>query len=129
MNIVDQIKARAYGDRIAIREGDVEISFDTLFSAVDEVRGQLLTNACFQQSGVPRIGVYFPNGLGYIVVALAVLETGACFVPIPDELTECECEDLIQQTALHGVVSVKDEDDTEEVIDLPCGWVKHRCGS
>lgn len=117
-NIVEEIKGRGYGARVAIREGEREISFDDLFAAVAEVRGRLLACDVFRQKAViPRIGVGFPNGLGYIVVALAVLEAGACFVPIPDELTECERADLMVATALHGVV----RDDGEGGFDLPLG--------
>ncbi len=105
MNIVGEIKAREHGARIAIRDGERELSFDALFAAVQVVREHLLESSVFHQEGVPRVGVRFPNGLGYIVVALAVLETGACFVPIPDELTQPERDDLTAKTALHGIVS------------------------
>ncbi|MCP5537927.1 MAG: acyl--CoA ligase [Akkermansiaceae bacterium] len=121
MIIVDEIKGRAHGSRVAIREGGNDISFDALFHAVAQVRNQLLAHPAFHQSVVPRIGVRFPNGLGYIVVALAVLETKACFVPIPDELTGCEREQLIGETALHGVVSWVESGNPDSVIDLPLG--------
>jgi len=126
MNIVDVIKLRGHGARIAIRDEGREISFAELFSAVEEVRDQLLAHAAFHQHGVARIGVRFPNGFGYIVVALAVLEAKACFVPIPDELTESERQKLIKETALHGVVSLSDDGASSEYsinlpINLPLG--------
>lgn len=119
MIIVDEIKKREHGVRIAIREGDRDLSFDDLFIAVDEVRDHLLAHSAFQKSGVPRIGVRFPNGLGYIVVALAVLETRACFVPIPDELTGRERDKLISETGLHGIVSYADDDTWSSGFQLP----------
>jgi long-chain acyl-CoA synthetase len=121
MIIIDAIKERAHGARVAIREGERELTFDELFFAVAELRDRLLTCPPFRQPGVPRIGVRFPNGLGYIVVAMAVLETKACFVPIPDELTKRERDILIGETALHGVVSVMGLDDVELGIELPLG--------
>jgi len=113
MNIVEEIRCQGHGKRIAICDGDLEISYDLLLAAVDEVRGKLQSHPAFAQHTLPRIGVRFPNGLGYIVIALAVIEAGACFVPIPDELTERERQKLIQETALHAIV-------------LPtqgCGWL------
>ncbi len=63
---------------------------------------------CFRKGGIPRVGVVFPNGPAYITVALAVLDAGACFVPIPDELTESEREILIATTSLDCLVNADD---------------------
>ncbi len=41
-------------------------------------------------------------------IALAVLDAGACFVPIPDELTESERDSLIATTALDCLVRADD---------------------
>ena len=105
MNIVEKIKRQSHGERIAIQDGDLKISYDAIFDAVREVRGQLLAYPAFSDPCLPRIGVRFPNGLGYIVLALAVIDAGACFVPIPDELTDPERLKLIRETALHAVLS------------------------
>jgi long-chain acyl-CoA synthetase len=121
MIIIDAIKERAHGARVAIHEGERELTYDELFFAVAELRDRLLAYPAFSQRGVPRIGVRFPNGLGYIVVAMAVLETKACFVPIPDELTKRERDILIEETALHGVVSIMDSDGAGLGIELPLG--------
>lgn len=109
MNIVREIKNREHGNLTAIRDGDREVSFDDLFSRVEEVRAQLVSHPAFRDHALPRIGVRFPNGLAYIVVALAVLDGGACFVPIPDELTGYERQRLIRETSLHGMVSASDQ--------------------
>ncbi|BDS07789.1 AMP-binding protein [Oceaniferula spumae] len=116
MNIVEEIKKRRHGSLIAIKDGDLQLSFDDLFKAVAEVSAQLQGHSAIADNELPRIGVKFPNGLGYIVVALAVLESRACFVPIPDELTEAEQQTLISETALHGVISASPEGN----IQLPC---------
>lgn len=104
MNIVSEIRKRGHGELIAIREKDRTISFNQLFEAVDAARSQLAIQPGFSEKNVPRVGVIFPNGAAYIVVALAVLEAGACFVPIPDELTATERNELIVTTALDYVI-------------------------
>jgi len=104
MNIVAEIRNQEHGQRIAICDSDLEISYDMLLAAVDGLRAKLETHPAFSLNTLPRIGVRFPNGLGYIVIALAVIEAGACFVPIPDELTEVERQKLIEKTALHAIV-------------------------
>ena len=108
MNIVTEIRKKAHGDLIAIRGEGVSITFDSLFAAVDEIRARLMDLPYFKKGEIPRIGVIFPNGSAYITVALAVLDAGACFVPIPDELTESERESLIATTALDCLVKADD---------------------
>ena len=120
MNIVQEIKKQQYGSRIAIQDGELELSFDALFLATDEIRAHLVKHAAFCTHNLPRIGVRFPNGLGYILLAIAVVETGACFVPIPDELTEEERDELIRVTALHAVISIaQGESNDAHAIELP----------
>jgi len=122
MNIVERIKRQSHGGRVAIQDGDLAISYDWLFEEVGKIRQCLEAQKFFSGADapeVPRIGVCFPNGLGYILVALAVVESGACFVPIPDELTEAEREGLIRTTALHAVLSWENE--AGAGIRLPLG--------
>ena len=104
MNIVHEIRKKNHGALVAVRSGGKIVTFTELFEAVDEVAAELRARPQFQKPGVPRIGVRFPNGAAYIVVALAVLEAGACFVPIPDELTDPERDRLAGDTALDGFV-------------------------
>ena len=104
MNIVSEIRKKKHGHLVAIRGEGLHITFDSLFAAVDEIREQLTALGCFNKGNVPRVGVIFPNGPAYIAVALAVLDAGACFVPIPDELTESERDTLISTTALDCIV-------------------------
>jgi len=104
VNIVREIKKQGHGDLVAIRGEGLRITFDSLFSAVDEIRSQLMELRCFHEGKIPRVGVIFPSGPAYIAVALAVLDAGGCFVPIPDELTESERKTLISTTALDCVV-------------------------
>jgi len=109
MNIVREIRQRHPDSLLAVISETEKVSFGELFDAVDQVTGLLQQHAAFQVEGIPRIGVRFPNGLAYIIVALAVLQTGSCFVPIPDELTKTERERLMNDTALHAVVSATDD--------------------
>ena len=114
MNIVAKIRQQNHGSLPAIHSGTEKISFSALFSAVDEIRSHIETLPCFDNNIRPRIGVIFPNGSSYIAVALAVLDAGACFVPIPDELTHAERETLIQLTSLDLLIAAD-----ESGIPLP----------
>ena len=119
MNIVREIRQRHPDSLLAVISESAEVSFGELFLAVDQVTGFLQEHEAFQTDKTPRIGVRFPNGLAYIVVALAVLQTGSCFIPIPDELTEIERERLMNDTALHAVVEATD---TGQLLPLDLGY-------
>lgn len=108
MNIVQEIRSQNHGSRLAVKWQGTDLSFDELFTAVDQISSTLRAYPAFQVADIPRIGVRFPNGLAYIAVALAVLESGACFVPIPDELTDSERDQLISDTSLHAFIQAED---------------------
>lgn len=116
MNIVSEIRNRQHGERLAICGEGAEITFTSLFAAVDGIRTELRRLPCFGSGGIPRIGVIFPNGAAYIAVALAVLDAGGCFVPVPDELTPAERDALMAETALDGVIRA-----SESGFALPLG--------
>jgi len=105
VNIVSEIRKRSHGTLPAVCGEEAEITFEELFEAVDKIRTLLRERGCFQKGGVPRVGVRFPNGPAYIAVALAVLDAGGCFVPVPDELADAEREAMIEEAALDCLLS------------------------
>ncbi|MFK7912108.1 MAG: class I adenylate-forming enzyme family protein [Akkermansiaceae bacterium] len=122
MNIIAEIRKQNHGSLPAVIHGERVISFDELFTLVDEIKKQLVSrHGILDGSGacIPRIGVAFPNGLGYIILAMAVIDAGACFVPIPDELTKCERERLIRDTALHAILTPDEGNSGVGAIKLP----------
>jgi long-chain acyl-CoA synthetase len=120
VNIVSEIRKRGHGGLAAVRGEGAEITFGELFGAVDEIRARLVELGCFRKGGVPRVGVRFPNGPAYIAVALAVLDAGGCFVPVPDELAAAEREAMVAETALDCLVSA---DDAGKPLPLGLGGV------
>lgn len=105
MNIVDEIRRRGWRDELtAVREGGREIGFGELFELVDGIAGGLRELECYKRGGVARVGVIFPSGVGYICVALAILEAGGCLVPVPEELTAGERGELIGRTGVEALL-------------------------
>lgn len=122
MNIVEEVRKQGHGQRVAIAGEGGEITFGELFGAVDEISKRLRVLECFQRGGVPRVGVIFPNGAGYMVVALAVLDAGGCFVPVPEELTEAERDVLISETGLEALVV--DGEGFELALGMGCAEIR-----
>ncbi len=109
MNIVDQISLRASAERPAIIADGVTLSFGDLFEQVSAAAAWLDRCKGFRCDGVPRIGLACGNGVNYIVLALAILKAGGCLVPLANELTEIERQEIYERTSLHGVISGQGE--------------------
>lgn len=82
----------------------VVIHYGDLLSKISCAALWLRHQSAFQSEGVPRVGLACPSGIDYIILALAILKAGGCLVPIAEELTAEEREDLISRTGLSGVV-------------------------
>ncbi|MBL9183614.1 MAG: acyl--CoA ligase [Verrucomicrobiaceae bacterium] len=112
MNIVDLIFERHHGPEMAVISPDGSLSYAGLHARVLETEHALRRDASWPTHAKrPRIGLHAPSGPDYIVLALAILKAGACFVPIPSELTASEQAELIQRTSLHAVLRAKNADD------------------
>jgi len=112
MNIVDLIFERHHGPEMAVISPDGSLSYAGLHARVLETEHALRRDASWPSHAKrPRIGLHAPSGPDYIVLALAILKAGACFVPIPSELTASEQAELIERTSLHAVLRAKDADD------------------
>lgn len=109
MNIVDQIALRASAESPALVADGETTTFGELFERVSTVAMWLVQHPGFNRSRVPRIGLACASGVDYIVLALAILKAGGCLVPLADELTEAERQDLINRTGLSGVILGRNE--------------------
>ncbi|RYD32329.1 MAG: hypothetical protein EOP85_21845, partial [Verrucomicrobiaceae bacterium] len=105
MNIVDQIALRASEERPAIISGGEVLTFGELLKRASGLASWLSRRPGFRRDGVPRVGLACGNGVDYIVLALAILKAGGCLVPLADELTAAERREIIDRTALCGVLS------------------------
>ncbi|MDB6140759.1 MAG: Long-chain acyl-CoA synthetase, partial [Verrucomicrobiaceae bacterium] len=101
-NIVESIRARAVPGALALAHGGREVTYAELMAQMGGLAERL--RSCFPEARRLRIGVQFPSGLDYVPVALAVLAAGFCFVPVPDELAVTEKAELLERTALDGLI-------------------------
>jgi len=104
VNIVDQIAQRVSAERPALIADGVTLNYRELLEKVSRAADWLARLPGFHAGGTPRVGLACGNGVDYIILALAILKAGGCLVPLADELTSAEREDLAQRSALRGVV-------------------------
>ena len=106
MNLVDLIFAQANRDAVALVCDERTLTFGALDPAVGHA-AKLLMEAGLPvraEGVVPRIGLACPNGLDHVILALAILRTGGCLVPVAGELAAPEREALIGAVGLHAVI-------------------------
>lgn len=66
----------------------------------------------------PRVGLHCPNGIDYIILSIGILLADACLVPLAEELTAAEREDIIATTSLDLIVrrSATDQPDAFDIL-------------
>ncbi len=100
MNIVETIFREADRTATALVCGDETISYGQLIERADAVAKRIAA------SPAARVGLDCPNGITHVVLALAIVRTGKCLVPLASELAPRERERIIRET---GVGAILDE--------------------
>ena len=98
MNIVSAIFERNSDDAPAIIHGGGAISYRELHDRVRLLSSALTNHALWPRSAIPRIALSYPSGPDYVALALAILNAGGCLLPVPDELTQCERDQVLATT-------------------------------
>lgn len=106
VNAVDRIAAIAHEmpNHPAIIAGQRRWTYAQLVERVDVVAKHLASHVRAENAHVPRVGLACPDGVGYIVLSLALLRLNVCVVPIASELASAEREQLVQSLGLSRLV-------------------------
>ncbi len=111
MNIVDLIFQRSTATDTAVISPELRLTFGELEQRMNTCGQRMSADTAWPRKARPRIGLDAPSGTDYIVVALSILKQGACFVPIPGELTATERTQLAKSTALDAIVHARSAED------------------
>jgi long-chain acyl-CoA synthetase len=82
-----------------------KLTFGELGAMVDSAATQIEAAGVLDKDrGATRIGLNCPNGLAHVVLALAVVRSGGCLVPIASELSTREREALAASLGLDTIL-------------------------
>jgi long-chain acyl-CoA synthetase len=98
MNIVEAIYERADRAAIALICDDVEISYGQLLDDAEAVASRL------RGSAAGRVALDCPNGVAHVVLALGIVSSGKCLVPLASELAPPERERVIRETGVGAIL-------------------------
>lgn len=99
MNLIAEIAQRHPAEAVAIISRDRSVTYGELFTSAEKIAAEI-REAAQPLGRHPRIGLHCPNGLDYIILAMGILLADACLVPLAEELTEKEREEVSLITAL-----------------------------
>lgn len=113
------LAATKYSDAVALQMGAESMTYGELDRASDELAAHVLT------FGVPRgarIGVYLEPSLERIISYLAILKSGASYVPLDPSSPTQRTAQLIAEAELHTILTT-----TQLLQDVPAHHSPHVC--
>lgn len=123
MNIAEEIFKNAAPLLPAVIEKGAVHTYGYLDRKSKEVALGLKKHKGF--SPAARIGLTGTDSLDYIILSLAILRAGGCFVPVAPELSRTEVEDLFRTLYLDGVLKASEGVEKPEFTQLhhpACPW-------
>ena len=99
MNLIAEISRRHPPEAVAIITRGRSVTYGELFEDAEHIAAEIRDSARLLGRH-PRIGLHCPNGLDYIILAMGILLADACLVPLAEEITAEEREEIIRITAL-----------------------------
>lgn len=100
MNLIEEIARLHAPAALAVVSGERRVTYGELFQRAREIAA-LIPNP----GRIARIGLQCPNGVSYIVLSMGVLLSGACLVPLAEELTDAERAEIAATTALDFILA------------------------
>lgn len=98
MNIVEDIFRTADRQAVALICDGEEITYGALIERVGAAAAPIAA------SKAARVALDCPNGITHVVLALAIVRTGKCLVPLASELAAPERERIIRETGVGAIV-------------------------
>lgn len=103
MNLIRDILDRHPADAVAIVSGERRVTYGELRSSAQPAAESILA-AAESLGRLPRVGLHCPNGVDYIILSMGILLAEACLVPLAEELTADERDEITRTTALDFVI-------------------------
>jgi acyl-coenzyme A synthetase/AMP-(fatty) acid ligase len=114
VNVAEEIFLRATKSATALIAGEEEITYGQLLQRVERAARRI------SRIKAARIALDCPNGIAYVVLALAIVRAGKCLVPIAGELAIPERKRLTRESGVGAIVDERgDVRELSLALDLP----------
>jgi amino acid adenylation domain-containing protein len=95
-------QARQYPDRIALVEGDKELTYGELDGITDSIAAGMIAGGIKSDEVA---GVYIDRSINYIIALLAAVKSGGCYVPIDPDIPAERLSFIINDTGCRQILS------------------------
>ena len=112
MNVAEKIFSQADRGAIALVCGDEKITYGKLLELADAAAARL------GAVDAERVALDCPNGVAHVVLALGIVRSGKCLVPLAGELAPPERARIIRET---GVGAIVDATGAVHLVPRPAG--------
>jgi acyl-CoA synthetase (AMP-forming)/AMP-acid ligase II len=102
--------ADRYADRVAVRDGDLTLTYAELDAECRTFAAALLRAGLGRGD---RVSIWMPNGARWIVSALGILRAGGVLVPVNTRFKGLEAADILHRAKVRVLVTVTDFLDTD----------------
>lgn len=96
--------ASRHGDRLAVVDGPVALSWRDVADAVRDIARSLAAHGVGHGD---RVAVWAPNSVHWVVAALGIQEAGAVLVPLNTRYTGVEARDILRRARVRVVFTVE----------------------
>jgi len=107
--------ADRFGERLAIADGDTQLSYAGLFQQARKFGASLVASGI--QPG-DRVAIWTFNSVEWVVAALGIFHAGAVLIPINTRFKGAEAADLLMRGRVRALVTVTDFLQTDYVAML-----------
>ncbi|MEI8244888.1 MAG: amino acid adenylation domain-containing protein [Lentisphaerota bacterium] len=95
-------QAGQHPDRIALVDGDKELTYGELDSITDSIAAGLIAGGIKADEAA---GVYIDRSINYIIAILSVMKSGGCYVPIDPDIPADRLSFIINDTGCRQILS------------------------
>lgn len=107
-------RARAHGDRLALRSGELEFSYRQVIAAADSVAVALLGGG--RDLGEARVAFLAPSGFEYIAILWGIWQAGGIAVPLGVSAKASELEHALVDAGVDHVITLREHADQFESL-------------
>ncbi|KAI9708162.1 MAG: putative Hybrid PKS-NRPS biosynthetic cluster [Bogoriella megaspora] len=109
----------AHGSKLALKGAQTRLTYDQMAERINTICSVLESNGL--QTG-SRIGVYQEPSPDFVCSMLAILRIGATFVPLEPRLLTARLRDIVEDSALDGIIY--DKATQKDLANLGSGFKK-----
>ncbi|CAH6384529.1 non-ribosomal peptide synthetase [Pantoea agglomerans] len=115
LNSLLETTARRFGNRLAVQDDNVSLTFADFIEKV----GTLAARLRLVLKRGEHVAVQLPRGINYIVAAYAIWEAGGVYLPLDNQWPSSRIEGILHRSHVRVLIHTSQADQGLELTELP----------